>query len=115
MYHRWDDFKFDPHLTPSRFSPLLSLSPIPETRWFYWWRAIAAAYLMRPNERTLGALQARRAEIFKATQPKPGTFIAVHVGSLWRYLGLCGVCWLHVPDTKWWCNAIGCVIDGCRQ
>jgi hypothetical protein len=38
---------------PYQFLPLLHCSPVKETFFYYWWRAIATMYVMRPNEFTL--------------------------------------------------------------
>lgn len=35
---------------PDVFMPLLKCSPIPDKWHFYWWRALTASYIMRPNK-----------------------------------------------------------------
>ena len=40
--------KFVP-LIPEPIADALSCSPLPAERYYFWWRAIAAAYMIRPN------------------------------------------------------------------
>ena len=40
------------HHYPDRFHHLLTCSPVRETFYYYWWRAVATAYLIRPNKLT---------------------------------------------------------------
>ena len=74
------------------------------------WRAQAATYLLRPNERTLAAIARRRTAAFAGRSIAPGA-ISVHVrkGDKWveaevrRRLGnalaSCTWLWLHAPAT----------------
>ncbi|KAL6758822.1 hypothetical protein V8C86DRAFT_2586059 [Haematococcus lacustris] len=39
---------------------MLKSSPIPQQWWFYWWRCQASAYIVRPNRRTLVAIEHAR-------------------------------------------------------
>lgn len=65
--------------------PFLHDSIIRPDKWYYWWRAVSAAYIVRPNERTLHAIEERKKLIYPAREIAPGT-IAVHVrhGDKWR-------------------------------
>lgn len=71
--------------TPKMFHELLrsgNLSP----EFYYWWRAQGAAYIVRPNRRTLRELERRRVAIFDGgANIEPGT-ISVHVrhGDKWK-------------------------------
>ena len=49
-------------LVPLGFSRLLKCSPVAKTAYYYWWRAQAVTFLVRPNRRTLSALAAMRAQ-----------------------------------------------------
>lgn len=73
---------------PFPFHDLLAKSHIKRDRWYYWWRAQAVAYIVRPNERTLGEIARRRAAHLRtvsggkfksaAVPPQVGS-ISVHV------------------------------------
>ncbi|KAJ9529465.1 hypothetical protein QJQ45_013808 [Haematococcus lacustris] len=43
---------------------MLRQSPIPQEWWFYWWRCQAAGYMVRPNPRTLAAIDRARQQYF---------------------------------------------------
>ena len=47
-------------LIPRQFVPFLSTSAIRANKHFYWWRAVSTVYIMRPNERTLAAIEERK-------------------------------------------------------
>ena len=70
---------------PKPFLPFLHGSIIRPNKWYYWWRAVSAAYIVRPNKRTLHAIEERRKAIYPAQRIAHGT-IAVHVrhGDKWK-------------------------------
>jgi hypothetical protein len=45
---------------PKRFQELLDCSPMKKEQRYYWWRAITATYLLRPNAATLAELRKYR-------------------------------------------------------
>ena len=51
---------------------------------YYWWRAQSAAYLVRPNERTLREMGARKASFYARGRVPPGA-LSMHVrrGDKW--------------------------------
>jgi hypothetical protein len=63
---------------PPQFKELLRASPVRPERWYYWWRAQSAAYVVRPNVRTWNEIAARRRRIFAGEAIRPGT-LSVHV------------------------------------
>ena len=72
------------HHVPSLFLPFLQGSSIRHNKWYYWWRAVSTAYTVRPNKRTLLAIEERKTQIFPAHTIPQGS-IAVHVrhGDKW--------------------------------
>jgi hypothetical protein len=50
----WDYHAF----IPQNFYPLLHCSPMQKQFYYYWWRAVSLAYMLRPNQATLDALTA---------------------------------------------------------
>lgn len=48
----WDGHAFIPH----QMRPILACSPMREDLAFYWWRAVSATYMTRPNQRALRVL-----------------------------------------------------------
>ena len=63
---------------PRQFKALLRVSPIRPDRWYYWWRAQSAAYIVRPNARSRNEIEARKRRAFAGERIRPGT-ISVHV------------------------------------
>lgn len=63
---------------PPQLKSLLEASPIRPNRWYYWWRAQSAAYIVRPNARTRNEIAARKRRIFAGERVRPGT-LSVHV------------------------------------
>ena len=63
---------------PPQFSALLKASPIRQDKWYYWWRAQSAAYIVRPNARSRNEVEARKRRAFVGERIRPGT-ISVHV------------------------------------
>ena len=63
---------------PPQLKSLLEASPISPNRWYYWWRAQSASYIVRPNARTRNEIAARKRRIFAGERVWPGT-ISVHV------------------------------------
>ena len=63
---------------PPHFKELLKASPIAPERWYYWWRAQSAAYVVRPNARTRNEIAVRRRRFFAREAIRPGT-LSVHV------------------------------------
>ena len=74
----------DKHL-PSPLTLFLSSSTIRPEKHFYWWRAVSTAYIIRPNARTLQAIEERKRKIFPSMTVARGT-TAVHVrhGDKWK-------------------------------
>ena len=74
----------DKHL-PRPLTLFLSSSTLRPEKHFYWWRAISTAYIIRPNARTLKAIEERKKSIFPEMTVAHGT-IAVHVrhGDKWK-------------------------------
>ena len=66
------------HHLPGPFLPFLYGSTIRPEKYFYWWRAVSAPYIVRPNERTLQAIKERKAIIFPQGSIPRGS-ISVHV------------------------------------
>ena len=63
---------------PPVLADFLETSPVHPSKRFYWWRAQSAAYLVRPNARTLADVAARKAQIFPQGAVARGT-VSVHV------------------------------------
>lgn len=63
---------------PEAFKGLLKSSPIRPERWYYWWRAQSAAYIVRPTARTRNEIAARKRRYFGGERIRAGT-ISVHV------------------------------------
>eukprot|EP01038_Epipyxis_sp_PR26KG_P011759 gene11759-15735_t len=42
-----------PYAIPNTFKRLLDCSPVQSHFYFYWWRAVSASYILRPNQATL--------------------------------------------------------------
>lgn len=63
---------------PRQFKALLGASPIRPDRWYYWWRAQSAAYIVRPNARSRNEIEAHKRRAFAGERIQPGT-ISVHV------------------------------------
>jgi len=63
---------------PPQLKSLLEASPIKPNRWYYWWRAQSAAYIVKPNARTRNEIAARKRRVFAGERIRPGT-ISVHV------------------------------------
>lgn len=70
---------------PRPLSLFLSSSTLRPEKHFYWWRAVSTAYIMRPNVRTLKAIEDRKGEIYPEMSVGSGT-VAVHVrhGDKWQ-------------------------------
>eukprot|EP01038_Epipyxis_sp_PR26KG_P014108 gene14108-18929_t len=49
---RWNTHSF----VPFQMIPLIKCSPMRDDNMYYWWRAVSATYLIRPNKRTLDFL-----------------------------------------------------------
>jgi hypothetical protein len=47
-------------LTPSVFRSVLNTAGLPQARRYWWWRAQAIAFIVRPNARTRGEMAIRR-------------------------------------------------------
>ena len=62
---------------PKVFTDLLACSPIRPKMYFYWWRSQAAAYVFRPNTKTLAHLASREKEMLVGPNPHDG--VGVHV------------------------------------
>jgi hypothetical protein len=45
---------------PEVFRQMLKCSPIPEKNYYYWWRAVSASYLLRPNRAVQALMEAKR-------------------------------------------------------
>ena len=74
----------DKHL-PRPLAPLLSSSTIRPEKHFYWWRAVSSAYIIRPNRRTLDAIEDRKRSIFpEMTAPRGTTAVHVRHGDKWK-------------------------------
>lgn len=69
---------------PAAFHGLLEASVIRPELYYYWWRAQSATYLVRPNERTLREMEARKAQVYPAMRVPAGA-LSVHVrrGDKW--------------------------------
>ena len=80
-----DGLSLQHHHVPKPFVPFLHSSIIRPKKWYYWWRAVSAAYIVRPNERTLHAIEEKKKLIYPSRMIPPGT-IAVHVrhGDKWK-------------------------------
>ena len=72
------------HQPPAAFMTYLEASNINEGAYTYWWRAQSAAFLFRPNARTLAEIRARKQHVYKREAPPPGC-ISVHIrrGDKW--------------------------------
>ncbi len=84
-YHGVDTYAVLP-----QFRQLIAASPVDPAKYHYWWRAQAAAYLLRPNARTLAAIARRRAAAFAGRTIAPGT-VSVHVRK--------GDKWIEAPEA----------------
>lgn len=85
--------------TPVMFHSMLERGNV-SVGFYYWWRAQAAAYFVRPTLRTLRELDRRRkSEVFQGQSIEPGT-ISVHVrhGEKWKEAQL-------QPDSEFLRNA----------
>ncbi|KAG2428751.1 hypothetical protein HXX76_011453 [Chlamydomonas incerta] len=63
---------------PLRFLERLNQTDMDPRKWYYWWRAQAAAYMLRPNEATLKEIERRKKTMIAGPAPAPGC-ISVHV------------------------------------
>jgi len=70
---------------PQQFYPLLEDSGIPPAKRYYWWRAQAATYILRPNKNTEDSLRDLREAAFSGDHDLSEA-ISVHVrrGDKWR-------------------------------
>ena len=64
-------------LVPFALQALINESLIPPDKYFFWWRAQAVAYLLRPNRRTLKQLEVRKQRQTWSTVPAGS--ISVHI------------------------------------
>mmetsp|Transcript_5138 Transcript_5138/g.14782 ORF Transcript_5138/g.14782 Transcript_5138/m.14782 type:complete len:436 (+) Transcript_5138:231-1538(+) len=73
------------YTVPRRFEKLLEYSHIPAPRRYYWWRAQAAAYVVRLNERAANTVRQLRAQRFDRAGSLQNA-ISVHIrrGDKWR-------------------------------
>lgn len=70
-----------PHeYVPSIFTELVECSPVRHGLQYYWWRSIAAAYMLRPNEPTLSLLAKYRNLDLAANEQCIGRLI------IWLYI-----------------------------
>lgn len=71
-------------LRPPILQMLLDTSPIDPTKHYYWWRAQSAAFLVRPNNRTLEYMNVQRMKVFPKDVIDKGT-ISCHIrrGDKW--------------------------------
>lgn len=51
-----DPMLIERNFVPAKFHQLLKCSPVKKKYWRFWWRSIASAYFIRPNEVTLQAI-----------------------------------------------------------
>lgn len=58
---------------PRKLLPIAGCSPIIMQFHYYWWRALTATYLMRPNEETSSWLEAHRMKEYESFRDKPDT------------------------------------------
>eukprot|EP00198_Chlamydomonas_reinhardtii_P009153 XP_001698490.1 predicted protein [Chlamydomonas reinhardtii] len=63
---------------PLRFLERLNQTNMDPKKWYYWWRAQAAAYMLRPNEAILKEIARRKKTMIAGPAPAPGC-ISVHV------------------------------------
>ena len=75
---------------------MLHPTGIPESLWFYWWRAQTAAYLIKPNSRVLAEVAVRKKILMDGTHDAeglsscgetfPNNMISVHIrkGDKWK-------------------------------
>ena len=68
----------DMQAVPPQFKALLRASPVRPDKWYYWWRAQSAAYIVRPNARLRNEIEARKRRAFAGERVRSGT-ISVHV------------------------------------
>lgn len=59
-------------LVPWTFSQLLDQVALPQARRFWWWRAQAVAYIVRPNARTKAEIARRKQERLRGLQLQAG-------------------------------------------
>lgn len=59
-------------IVPSAALSLLANLNVSNDKLFWWWRAVGAAYIVRPNNRTLSELQTRRRNKLAGQDPQPG-------------------------------------------
>ncbi len=78
----------DPHALPAALTDFPEAAAISADKLYYWWRAQSAAYLFRPNERTLAELRALKLEVYPQGQVPRGC-ISVHIrrGDKWTEVG----------------------------
>ena len=67
----------DSSLVPRQLTHLLQSSPVPKERMYFWFRAQAIAFIVRPNARTLLQLQERKRQ--QAWAGLPDGAISIHV------------------------------------
>ena len=60
VFLRHDHHKGPFQKIPDMFSSMLHCSPIQPKFYYYWWRAVTASYVLRPNEATMKALDQYR-------------------------------------------------------
>ena len=79
-----DCFAGEQRAVPEVFADFLAASALEPGKAFYWWRAQASAFLVRPNDRTLAEVERRKAAVFPPVRVAPHS-ISVHVrrGDKW--------------------------------
>ncbi|PNW74889.1 hypothetical protein CHLRE_12g505900v5 [Chlamydomonas reinhardtii] len=65
------------HRAPKRFEERLQQTAVDHQKHRYWWRAQAAAYLLRPNMGTLANLGKRRMQELRGPEPSPGCITVI--------------------------------------
>ncbi|KAG2445862.1 hypothetical protein HXX76_000466 [Chlamydomonas incerta] len=65
------------HRAPKMFEERLQQTAVDHQKHRYWWRAQAAAYLLRPNMGTLAGLGKRRMQELRGPEPEPGCITVV--------------------------------------
>ncbi|KAG2451532.1 hypothetical protein HYH02_004130 [Chlamydomonas schloesseri] len=65
------------HRAPKMFEERLQQTAVDHSKHRYWWRAQAAAYLLRPNMGTLAGLGKRRMQQLRGPEPSPGCITVV--------------------------------------
>jgi hypothetical protein len=66
-------------IVPYQFAPLLACSPISDADSFYWWRAQAVAYLLRPDSFARAEIDARIQAYYKERRQLPAHSVALHI------------------------------------